>query len=104
MYETTRMVAPGTQFYYFSIDGQVLNADGFPTQPSLDKKLLTFNITSTNYIQNIIKSGMKVSEKILIQMPILPRAPPKLLQGQVRIKTPWDFMMSMFSKYKPDTE
>ena len=37
-------------------------------------------------------------------MDVLPRAPPKQLKGMQRVKTPWDFMNSVFAKYKPDNE
>lgn len=37
-------------------------------------------------------------------MEVLPRAPPKILKGQERVNTPWDFLNSVFAKYKPDTE
>lgn len=37
-------------------------------------------------------------------MEVLPRAPPKVLKGAKRVATPWDFLNSVFAKYKPDTE
>lgn len=37
-------------------------------------------------------------------MEILPRAEPKELKGLKRVKTPWDFMNSVFAKYRPDNE
>ena len=73
------MVPPGHVLYYFSINGETLNSEGFPCKPSLDKKLFALNVTSTNFVQNIIKSYLHVNNKILVQMPVLPRAPPKLL-------------------------
>jgi len=36
-------------------------------------------------------------------MEVLPRAEPKVLLGLLRVKTPWDFMTSVFAPYKPDT-
>lgn len=37
-------------------------------------------------------------------MEVLPRAEPKQLKGLKRVSTPWDFLNSVFAKYKPDTE
>lgn len=39
---------------------------------------------------------------ILEQLEVLPRAEPKILKGHKRVKTPWDFMTSVFAKYRPD--
>ena len=75
------MVPPGHVLYYFSINGETLNSDGFPSKPSVEKKLLALNIPSSNFVQNIIKSYSHVNTKILVQMPVLPRAPPKMLKG-----------------------
>jgi len=49
------MVPPGHLLYYFSIDGEPLNSDGFPIKASVGKKLLALNIPHTNFIQNVIK-------------------------------------------------
>ena len=85
------MVPPGHVLYYFSINGEALNSDGFPIKPSVGKKLSVLSIPHTNFVQNIIKSYMHVSAKILVQMPVLPRAPPIMLRGSERIQTPWGF-------------
>lgn len=33
-----------------------------------------------------------------------PRPEPVVLQGRIKPKTPWDFNLSVFKQYKPDTQ
>lgn len=62
------------------------------------------NLPKVNYIQDVIKSDKVLKVNTVDTLEVLPRAEPKMLRGLKRVKTPWDFMNSVFAKYKPDNE
>lgn len=43
-----------------------------------------------------------ITPNLLQSLVVFPRAEPKELKGLARLKTPWDFMNSVFAKYRPD--
>ena len=52
----------------------------------------------------MIKNLRPLTVNLIDTMEVLPRAPPKMLKGQERVNTPWDFLNSVFAKYKPDID
>ena len=62
------------------------------------------DVPRTNFMEEIIKSEREITEQLLQQMEVLPRAPPKQLKALRRVPTPWDFFSSVFAKYIPDSE
>ena len=64
----------------------------------------TIEIPKTNIVDNVMQSRQPITQQLLAEMKCFPRPPPKSLQKQERVKTPWDFFKSVFREYKPDTE
>ena len=98
------MVPPGKITYYFTVDGgdgQI--ADNQPCEPSQSDQF-ELTIPKVNYIDKITKSNVKIATNFIDTLNVLPRAEPRMLRGLKRVKTPWDFMKSVFAKYKPDTD
>jgi len=100
------MLAPGHVCYYFTVDGEVMMGEDHQVldvgTEIYSARLKKLKVPRTNYIENIAKSDALVTKLYLEKMKCVPRPPPVGLKGHNRIKTPWDFMKSVFSPYKPD--
>lgn len=68
------------------------------------KVLEKLQIKKVNYIAKVVRSEKILRPNVIDTMDVLPREPPKALKGLSRVGTPWDFLNSVFAKYKPDTE
>lgn len=64
----------------------------------------TVFLPKVNYIQKVIQSQNEIKLNHIQTLEVLPRAEPRMLKGMKRVKTPWDFMNSVFVKYKPDND
>ena len=56
-----------------------------------------------NYIENIAQTRTVFSLDSIQKMNCVPRPGPKGLGNRNKVRTPWDFSLSVFSSYKPDT-
>ena len=63
------------------------------------KKIL---IPATNYIANVVQTQSLVGSAWPAEAVPRPRA--RMMIKKKRARTPWDFSMSVFADYKPDTE
>ena len=60
-------------------------------------------VERVNIIENIAKTQTIFSPEYIAQMKAEPRPGEKLLGNRENIRTPWDFNLSCFKLYKPDT-
>ena len=60
-------------------------------------------IEKVNVIENIAATKTIYSSKIIRQMIAVPRPGEKFLGKRDLVRTPWDFSLSCFKTYKPDT-
>eukprot|EP00347_Sterkiella_histriomuscorum_P017828 403347825 len=99
-----RMVPPGQINYYYSI-GQpplVNQAQQTFTKSFINKKKI--EVPNTNIVQNVIQTREVITQTYLEDLSVLPRPPPKKINGILRLKTPWDFNKSVFKDYIFDNE
>lgn len=86
--------------YYFTVNDVRVSDCKSPIR----RKTTNLTVERVNYISKIIKSEQPLTPDIILQMTTLPRQAPLKLKGDLRIKTPWDFLNSVFAKYKSDTD
>ena len=60
-------------------------------------------IEKVNVIENIAATKTIYSSKVIRQMRAVPRPDEKFLGKRDQVRTPWDFSLSCFKTYKPDT-
>ena len=105
------MVPPGPLTYYYTIDGKRQYLDKNAEQKDSARvlhdaalDLLKLEVPKTNIIENIIQNREPITETYLTSMRVIPRPPPVILKGRMKLKTPWDILKSVFKAYKPDNQ
>ena len=61
------------------------------------------DLPEVNYIEVIAQNKNIFSEEYAARMACVPRPGPKGLGNRSKVRTPWDFSLSVFASYKPDT-
>lgn len=67
-------------------------------------KLAKLNVPRTNIIKNIVQDRNEWDGPYRSDISCRPRPVPFILNGRLKLKTPWDFRKSVFKNYKPDTK
>ena len=104
------MLPPGTVNYYYSIDDVKICINLIEPKIESDKllhgglKLLSLQVPESNIMSNIVQFDQPVTSTYLTSMSVIPRPPPVILAGRLKVKTPWDFFKSVFKDYKPDND
>ena len=61
------------------------------------------DLPEVNYIEHIAQNGSVFTPGLIERMRCVPRPGPKGLGNRSKVRTPWDFSLSVFASYKPDT-
>jgi len=61
------------------------------------------DLPEVNYIENIVQTRTIFDQHKIDKMNAVPRPGPKGLGNRNKVRTPWDFSLSVFASYKPDT-